>query len=85
MTSTMGVGSTRFAVTSNTGPVQRKLETTKMLASLPLIYAGKDYIGWMDPEIWAGMERTLREQGVLIQPLDLTQVYTLQFLEEIYK
>jgi NitT/TauT family transport system substrate-binding protein len=60
------------------------LENDKMVASLPLINTGEDHIGWMKPEIWAGMEQTLREQGVLTMPLDVTQVYTLQFLEEIY-
>jgi hypothetical protein len=38
----------------------------------------------MKPEIWSGMEKALRAQGVLTAPLDVTQVYTLQFLKEIY-
>jgi NitT/TauT family transport system substrate-binding protein len=60
-------------------------ETAQMTASIPLINTGEDHIGWMRPEVWAGMEQTLREQGVLTAPLDVTQVYTMQFLEEIYK
>lgn len=60
------------------------LENEKMTASIPLVNTGEDFIGWMKPEIWAGMEQTLREQGVLTAPLDVTQVYTLQFLQEIY-
>jgi NitT/TauT family transport system substrate-binding protein len=60
------------------------LESAKMIASLPLVNTGEDYIGWMKPEIWAGMEKTLREQGVLTKPGDVTQVYTMQFLQEIY-
>jgi hypothetical protein len=55
-----------------------------MTASLPLVNTGEDFIGWMRPEVWAGMEKTLREQGVLTNTLDVEQVYTLQFLEEIY-
>jgi NitT/TauT family transport system substrate-binding protein len=62
-----------------------ELETAKMTASIPLVNTGEDYIGWMKPEIWAGMETTLREQGVLTQPVNVTQVYTMQFLKEIYK
>ncbi len=31
------------------------------------------------------MEKTLREQGVITQPLDVTQAYSLQFLETIYE
>ena len=60
------------------------LQTTQMIASLPLINTGEDQIGWMKPEIWAGMEQVLREQGVLTQPVDVTQAYTLQFLQAIY-
>ena len=56
-----------------------------MIASIPFINTGEDHIGWMKPEIWAGMEKTLREQGVLTAALDVTQVYTMQFLKEIYK
>ena len=59
-------------------------ETAFMIASLPLVYTGEDHIGWMKPEVWAGMEQLLREQRVLTEPVDVTQVYTLQFLQEIY-
>jgi NitT/TauT family transport system substrate-binding protein len=60
-------------------------ETAQMTASIPLVNTGEDFIGWMRPEVWAGMQQTLREQGVLTAPLNVTQVYTMQFLEEIYK
>ena len=63
----------------------RASEIAKMTASLPLVNTGQDHIGWMKPEVWAGMEQMLREQGVLTAPLDVTQVYTMQFLEAIYK
>ena len=62
-----------------------ELETAKMSASLPLVNTGEDHIGWMKPEMWAGMEETLREQNVLTGPVDISQVYTMQFLTEIYK
>jgi len=61
-----------------------ELESAKMTASIPLVNTGADFIGWMKPGVWAGMEQTLREQGVLTQPVDMTQGYTMQFLEEIY-
>ena len=61
------------------------LENAKMIASLPLVNTGEDHIGWMIPEIWSGMAKILLQQGVLTAPLDVTQVYTMQFLEEIYK
>jgi NitT/TauT family transport system substrate-binding protein len=61
------------------------LENMRMNVMLPLVNTGEDYIGWMKPEIWSGMEKTLREQSVLAKPLDVTEVYTLQFLQQIYK
>ncbi len=60
-------------------------ETEQMTASLPLINTGEDYIGWMMLETWAGMEQTLREQGVLTAPVNVNDVFTMQFLEEVYK
>ncbi|MEW6403555.1 MAG: ABC transporter substrate-binding protein [Chloroflexota bacterium] len=60
------------------------LENARMVASLPLVNTGEDNIGWMKPEVWTGMEQTLREQRVLTDPVEIEQVYTLQFLQEIY-
>ncbi len=60
-------------------------ETDQLTASIPLINTGEDFIGWMNPDIWAGMEKTMREQGLLTKPFDLSQAYTLQFLEQIYQ
>jgi NitT/TauT family transport system substrate-binding protein len=59
-------------------------ENARMTTSLPLVNTGEDHIGWMKPEVWSGMERTLREQNVLTIPVEVEQVYTMQFLEEIY-
>ncbi|MBI9046870.1 MAG: ABC transporter substrate-binding protein [Anaerolineaceae bacterium] len=64
--------------------IDASLESKRINSSLPLINTGEDYIGWMNTEIWAGMEHTLREQGLITTPLDITQVYTQQFLKEIY-
>lgn len=60
------------------------LEDAKMIVSIPLVNTGEDFIGWMKPEVWAGMEQTLWEQRVLARSIDVTQAYTLQFLKEIY-
>ena len=64
--------------------VNQQTENAKMTASLPLVNTGEDFIGWMRPEIWDSMEKTLREQGVLTKTVDITQVYTLQFVQEIH-
>lgn len=61
------------------------LVNAEMLASLPFINTGQDYIGWMNPEIWKGMEQTLREHGLLTKQVDAIQIYTLQFLRDIYQ
>lgn len=60
------------------------LEMEIMTASIPLVNTGEDFIGWMKPEVWAQMEQTLREQQVLTMPLAPEDVYTMQFLEEVY-
>ncbi|MHC1740613.1 MAG: ABC transporter substrate-binding protein [Anaerolineaceae bacterium] len=70
----------KYAPTADTA-----LETSRMTTSIPLINIGTDHIGWMTPEIWAGMAKTLQEQGIITSPLDVSQVYTMNFLEEIYK
>jgi NitT/TauT family transport system substrate-binding protein len=61
------------------------IQLAKMTASIPLINTGEDFIGWMKPEVWAEMYQTMSEQGLLTAPLDVTQVYTMQFLDGIYK
>ena len=60
------------------------LENARMIASLPLVNTGEDYIGWMKPEVWSAMAQTLREQDVLTRTVDIDQVYTLQFLQAVY-
>ena len=60
------------------------LEADKLTASIPLINTGEDHVGWMKPETWDAMAQTLRTQGDLIEPLQVEDAYTMQFLEEIY-
>jgi NitT/TauT family transport system substrate-binding protein len=61
-----------------------ELESDKMTASIPLINTGEDHVGWMKPETWKAMAQTLRTQGDLKKPLRVEDVYTMQFLEEMY-
>ncbi len=60
-------------------------ELAGLTASLPLINTGEEAVGWMRHDRWLGMEKILRKQGVLTKPLDITQLYTLRFLQEIYQ
>jgi NitT/TauT family transport system substrate-binding protein len=59
-------------------------EAEKMIAGIPLINTGEDSIGWMKPETWNAMAEALRTQGDLKQPLHVEDLYTMQFLEEMY-
>ncbi len=53
-------------------------------ASIPLIYTGYDDIGWMQQDVWQGMHRILADQNLLEGPVNIEEVFTLQFLKEIY-
>ena len=53
-----------------------------MKISIPLIDTGKDTIGWMRPEIWQNMHDILLEQGLITAPIDVTTVYTNEFVEK---
>ena len=53
-------------------------------ASTPLIYTGYDEIGWMQKDIWQGMVDILAAQGLLESPVNIKDVFTLQFLKELY-
>ena len=60
------------------------LENQRMLAMLPLVHTSVDRIGWMRDEVWQEMHQTLLEQGVLDEPVDVGQVYTMAFLQKVY-
>jgi hypothetical protein len=55
-----------------------------MNVSLPLVNTGEDFIGWIKPEVLENMKNTLHERGFLATDIDITQVYTLQLLQQIY-
>lgn len=60
------------------------IEDARMIASLPLVNTGEGYIGWMRDDRWVGMAQTLRDHGMLTHTVDVANVYTMQFLREIY-
>jgi NitT/TauT family transport system substrate-binding protein len=62
-----------------------QIERDRMIATIPMVNTGEDNIGWMTPEVWFEMEKTLRDQNLITAPVDVTQVFTMNFLEEIYK
>ncbi len=53
-------------------------------AQTPLIHTGDVEIGWMEDSIWQEMHQILLDAGVLAQPLNVAEAYTMEFLEKIY-
>jgi NitT/TauT family transport system substrate-binding protein len=64
--------------------LDKGVQLAALESSLPLIDTGEDKIGSMQPEIWQQMHDMLLEQGLLSQPLDITTVYTNEFVEKTY-
>jgi len=60
------------------------LQVAQMLAGIPLIHTGEDQIGWMQSDVWQGMIGWLMEQGALTESVELDEVYTMEFLQQIY-
>jgi len=50
----------------------------------PLIHTGKTEMGWMEDSVWQGMQQMLLDGGILHQPIDLSEAYTMQFLNSVY-
>ncbi len=63
----------------------RDTQTKMMQASVPLIHTGEYYIGWMNAGVWDSMNKMLTNQGLLINPVVTGSVYTMEFLEKIYR
>jgi NitT/TauT family transport system substrate-binding protein len=59
-------------------------ESASMAAAVPYVNTGEDHIGWMKPEVWEGMLQSMRAEGEVTTPLDINNVYTMQFLQQIY-
>jgi NitT/TauT family transport system substrate-binding protein len=63
----------------------REVQMSMLEASIPLIHTGQDNIGWMRDEIWESMHNMLLEQEFLNKPLDINKVFTMTFLEQVYR
>ena len=59
------------------------LEAARVAASVPLVNTGEDVVE-SSRKLNPVQEEEIVEQGVLTAPLDVTQAYTVRFLEEIY-
>lgn len=61
--------------------VQRQM----LEASIPLVHTGRNYPGWMEKSTWQSMYEVLHEEGMLDAPFSVGEIYTMQFIEEVYK
>lgn len=59
-------------------------EIELLRASVPLIHTGEDQIGWMRPDVWQSTAEMLVEQDILSAPVGLDQLYTVEFLNQVY-
>jgi NitT/TauT family transport system substrate-binding protein len=62
----------------------KDLQTQMMEAQIPLIHTGNVNIGWMEKSRWEAMYRALLDADILVRPINLTEAYTMQFLNEVY-
>jgi len=53
--------------------------------SIPLIHTGEYYIGWMEKSVFENTIIMLFDQGILTTQINADEVYTTEFLEEIYE
>jgi len=63
-----------------------KVHQAHMLASsIPLINTGTAKLGWMDLVEWNQAQNILFEQKIMSKKIDTADVFTMKFLEEVYK
>ena len=63
---------------------EQDVQLAMLAASIPLIHTGKGPIGWMETDDWQGMYDILVAQGIIETSLDLSQIYTMEFLRDVY-
>jgi len=63
----------------------RMHQVNMLSSSVPLISTGQSQLGWMDSTQWEKVQKILVEQKILAKPITITDAYTMQFLQEIYK
>jgi len=64
--------------------LDREHQVRMMETQTPLIHTGEAEIGRMEDSVWQQMHQVLLEGGVLTQPINMAEVYTMEFLNKIY-
>jgi NitT/TauT family transport system substrate-binding protein len=62
-----------------------QFQAAMMDAQSPLIHTGSGPVGWMEPDIWQGMYQVLMAQGLIPEPLDVRDAYSMAFLNSVYE
>jgi len=52
--------------------------------SSPLIHTGDQHIGWMESKVFEDTQEMLLDQGVMNKPVNVEDIYTVEFLEKIH-
>jgi len=60
-------------------------ESYILIHESPLVHTGEDYIGWMKESVWQEMHDLLLDQGMLEKSINVSECYTMDFLEKIYE
>lgn len=63
--------------------LDRELQLTSMQTQIPLMDTGEVLLGWMDINVWQNALDILLEQNIISSPVNLDEVYTNQFIEEL--
>ena len=61
----------------------RNIETYMLTTSIPFINTGTSPLGWMEKSEWERVQNILFEQHILDKPINIDNVYTMDFLEKI--
>ena len=64
--------------------LDRDHQVGMMDVQIPLIHTGKAEIGWIQEDVWHQMHQILLDGGILTQPINVAEAYTMQFLNKIY-
>ena len=68
--------------------LSKERQARMMEMQTPLVHTGKARIGWMEKNVWKGMQDMLLEEKVLpeedIKEMEHDEAFTMQFLKKIY-
>ena len=64
--------------------LDKEVQLRMMEAQTPLIHTGEAELGWMEDSVWQQMHQMLLDGGIIAQPINVAEAYTMQFLNQIY-